>query len=242
MATDQDTTADRPKKAWTRRLSARIEIPRIDGESARDYRRRYERERYRLLKEADLEGSLRYWADKAARFRRSNPEKVAASKKAAVAKRPEKYKALHQAYYKANKADKIRAASAWRMANKDRANAASRRSYAKRKDQHRAIVKAWLARNPEYRREREHRRRALELGAAGSFTRHDTLELRRLQRDRCAFCRVRLNGKGDLDHILALSRGGSNDRKNLQWLCRPCNASKSAKDQLVFARERGMLL
>jgi hypothetical protein len=49
------------------------------------------------------------------------------------------------------------------------------------------------------------------------------------QRD--AFCCVRCGASDDLtlDHVIALSRGGTNDIDNLQTLCRPCNSRKGAR-------------
>src|SRR5687768_14873699 len=33
------------------------------------------------------------------------------------------------------------------------------------------------------------------------------------------------------DHIRPLAKGGTGDRSNYQWLCRPCAAEKDAKDR-----------
>ncbi len=55
-------------------------------------------------------------------------------------------------------------------------------------------------------------------------------------------CGVGLGRKGHLDHRVALVNGGSNWPNNLQWLCAPCNLSKGAKDEIVFAQSIGKLL
>jgi 5-methylcytosine-specific restriction endonuclease McrA len=63
------------------------------------------------------------------------------------------------------------------------------------------------------------------------------------QRRRCANCRCKISEETmHRDHIVALSRGGSNSMSNIQLLCAPCNRKKYNKDPLVFAREQGRLL
>lgn len=45
---------------------------------------------------------------------------------------------------------------------------------------------------------------------------------------KCAVCKSASDL--ELDHILAVANGGTNDESNLQFLCMTCNRSKSAKD------------
>lgn len=44
----------------------------------------------------------------------------------------------------------------------------------------------------------------------------------------CVCCRT--HDELEVDHIVPLSRGGSDEPVNHQWLCRACNASKGASD------------
>ncbi|MEV4606157.1 HNH endonuclease [Neorhizobium sp. LMR1-1-1.1] len=66
----------------------------------------------------------------------------------------------------------------------------------------------------------------------------------RRQKYRCAECgaSVRKTTERHVDHIMPLSRGGSNGKQNLQVLCPPCNLKKAAKHPIDFAQERGRLL
>jgi len=63
--------------------------------------------------------------------------------------------------------------------------------------------------------------------------------MKRLVREKprmCAACYAtgRVTIGEELDHIVPLWQGGSNEAGNLQWLCRPCHREKTARE----ARER----
>jgi 5-methylcytosine-specific restriction endonuclease McrA len=45
-----------------------------------------------------------------------------------------------------------------------------------------------------------------------------------------------------IDHIVPLSKGGSNWPRNIQLTCRFCNHSKRAHDPVDFSRKLGALL
>jgi HNH endonuclease len=67
-------------------------------------------------------------------------------------------------------------------------------------------------------------------------------DIRVMQKDRCAICREPLNAGGVADHIVPLSRGGSNLKRNFQLVHKECNGRKSAKDPVAHMRELGRLL
>jgi 5-methylcytosine-specific restriction endonuclease McrA len=106
------------------------------------------------------------------------------------------------------------------------------------KERRREVVRANRARYSSY----AHARRAREVSAPGRFTSEDVARIRRAQGDKCAVCRCPLKGKGHLDHIQPLAKGGSNYPWNLQWLCKSCNPGKGDTDPLVYMQRKGFLL
>jgi len=48
----------------------------------------------------------------------------------------------------------------------------------------------------------------------------------------CAYCRQPVEGLPDPDHVVPLSRGGSNGNGNILPSCRPCNSDK--RDLLLW--------
>lgn len=97
-------------------------------------------------------------------------------------------------------------------------------------------------RNPDVKRRASATRRARVASAEGRLSAGIFDRLMRLQRGKCANCKVDIRDSADLDHILPLALGGSNDDANVQLLCVSCNRSKQAKHPSVWAKLNGRLL
>lgn len=179
---------------------------------------------------------------------------------------PEELKAYRHALYVANPAASKKRTYAWRTAHPEQYQEKTRRNNALAVTSGKAktACKVWRAGHPEYQESmRETNRirceewrkanpdayrkwyeenydrvaeliwqyRAREAGADGSFTK----EQFRALGEQCLRC-----GRKDVpmtaDHVLPLSKGGSNDISNIQPLCGPCNSSK--RDKHIDYRDR----
>lgn len=88
----------------------------------------------------------------------------------------------------------------------------------------------WHKAHPEVGRAKNHRRMAIIAAAVGNHTAADIRDLLSAQVRRCAYCDGDLTMLGyHVDHVVPLSRGGSNARDNLAASCPACNMAKGDK-------------
>lgn len=165
----------------------------------------------------------KYW-QAARKWVAANPDRAAVmyrkNAKKQRAKDPDKYNKLAQQWRLANP-EKIRAHTRiWRAANEEKI----KRDVASR-------VKLWRQSFPEKRRATENRRRSAKRSAEGNYTASDILQTLERQNMRCVGveCGVNILTTYTVDHIIPLSRGGSNWPSNIQLLCKSCNSKKGTR-------------
>jgi len=142
-------------------------------------------------------------------------------------KRPYRDTSAYQRnYYRRDKQRRIVANREWKRANRDRVK--EQRQRAIERDPYRIRCRGAAA-------TRNHR--ALKRGAEGHHTPDDVRLLMILQDGKCAACPATLH-KYHVDHVIPLSRNGSNGFENLQLLCPPCNESKGARTMEEWAAIR----
>lgn len=193
----------------------------------------------------------------AAAYYAANTEK--ASKLAAQRRRenPEKFRQRGASYYLKNK-EKINARSIeWGKKNPDKRKIASaewrqrnlvdlrkREAEWRRNnlDKARAKCAAWEKKNPELVRVIKQNRRARIAQSQGKLSKGLVEKLFKLQKGRCACCKLPLNDDYHLDHIMPLALGGTNTDDNIQLLRSLCNQRKHAKHPVDYMQEKGYLL
>lgn len=102
-----------------------------------------------------------------------------------------------------------------------------------------AELRRYRQANPDKVREFQRRREGRKVGKLPYGT---IPKIRKMQRDKCAICKVSLNNGSHLDHIVPLAKGGKHEPRNLQLLCKPCNLRKSDRDPITHMQSLGRLL
>lgn len=129
----------------------------------------------------------------------------------------------------------------WILTSRDLTNERARNRYAENPSKRRLSALLWQVKNPDKVRAKTHRRRARKINAEGTHTAEDIQRIYKLQNGKCGNCRRNLSKYYQVDHILALSKGGTNWPRNLQILCKKCNCSKNASDPIDWAQRNGRL-
>ena len=150
------------------------------------------------------------------------PEKIAADK--------ERMREYQRKYCEKNRAKRVKNTQKW---------------FAKFTPQERALIrkqryeKTTRLKNSIY----NDTRRARKKNASGKYTSNDIRELFLKQKGKCAWCLEEFGDeKPTVDHYIPLSKGGTNDKKNLRLLHKSCNSKKSATDPIEFGLRNGTLL
>lgn len=200
------------------RESARLWRERNPEKRKEQKRREREKhaEQYKEYKRAHYLNNKERYNQKSREWYEANREKVAE---------------YGRAYYAANK-DAVKARfRSWLLRNAEHHREQKReyfqRIYPLRKSQYVERGKRWRRNNHEAMMAAVHRRRARLAAAPGSYTAAEWNDLCDRYGNKCLRCGCA--GPLTKDHIVPLSRGGSNDISNLQPLCSTCNKSKGAK-------------
>jgi len=151
------------------------------------------------------------------RYQYEHREEIAAREKRRYQERKARINAYHKRYYAAHKEQ----AHEYGRLNRDRISKRNKDYRAKHRERYN-----------EHYRAHYHKREALKKNIGGTFTARDIATQLKRQRNKCYYC-MRVLEKGPrtrhVDHVIPLSRGGSNGPENLVIACPLCNMHKHDK-------------
>lgn len=134
------------------------------------------------------------------------------------------HKEQRKAYLVERKEETAISSKAWRIAHPE-----YRRAHHEANRERDALnARIWGAAHPDKRREAYHRRRACIANAEGSFTEVEFQVICEKYGNRCLCCGY--DGSLQRDHVIPLSKGGSDWISNIQPLCGKCNSAKGTKN------------
>lgn len=237
MTEEQRLKRNAYMREWTRRNSekcnARARVYRASlspEEKARQYevRRKWAENQSPERKAKDTERIREY-----ARIRRSTPEGAQAFAEASRRYRENNPEISKERYRRHNQK---RYAIPENRKKKNEADARYRAGWTlEKKTEDRIRHLEWRRANPDRHNANNQRRRAAKKGNGGSYTAEEWNDLKAMFGNRCLRCgesesRVQIT----VDHVIPVTKGGSNAIENLQPLCYSCNASK--QDRIIDYR------
>lgn len=184
----------------------------------KDARDRHEKTEHRQAKKRETTNA----------WRKRNPEKVAQQNKRWREKNPDWHTGPTRA--------------AWMKLNRERLTAKLRAYRESNREKVQQAIRNWREKNPDKARAAQaavkHRRRAREREIDGpNFSAKDIALLYREQGGSCAGCGTH-DPRLEIDHVVAIAKGGTNAPSNLQLLCRSCNSSKGARDLVEWLHDK----
>jgi 5-methylcytosine-specific restriction endonuclease McrA len=135
-------------------------------------------------------------------------------------------------YRKKHRDRKLTRQKQWHQENREQELIRMKKCYQENRD--RVLIRVRQYKQTDKGKAVVHAAEARRRRATGSHTAADEAAILRAQNNCCAYCGHSLDDGKHLDHIHPLSRGGTDDQDNLQWLCPDCNQRKRDKLPIRF--------
>lgn len=228
-------------------------MPYKDPERQKQHRREY----YRKHREQSIEYSKRYYKE--------NREKVRRYAKKRYEENKEDIKRKVREYGETHKKECLERANRWRKNNPEKRKAICKRYYIKKKkedpeyfnrqrkrgyylnvEESRKKLREYRRKNPIKTRYWKYNRRA-RCNFSGVDKEHMTEEFRKgvlkklkEQNYRCIYCGKDIRNNYSIDHIIPLSKGGTNEIENIDLVCKSCNTRKGTRSKEEFSLLLGL--
>jgi 5-methylcytosine-specific restriction endonuclease McrA len=164
-----------------------------------------------------------------AAYNKANPHIARESSRRYKQRYPEKIKASIVQWRKNNKQHIRLYKKTWNKNNPDKVKTMYRNWALKNKDKIKAWRDSWRENNKEQMRSLIHRYKMKKKNARGIWSAEDVFIMMKKQKELCNGCSKNIKTGYQIDHKNPISRGGSNYPRNLQLLCKSCNSEKHNK-------------
>jgi 5-methylcytosine-specific restriction endonuclease McrA len=151
--------------------------------------------------------------------RKKRTDQYYKDEKSKIRKRQENYRNLNRELVRENNR-----ASYWR--NREKILAHSRIYYRENREKRLAQIKKYRDRNPGYYKNWSRFKYKIGLNLNSKAKKKLVEFLLQKQFGRCYWCNQKLNLARHIDHVIPITRGGTNDIENLVLSCPRCNWSK----------------
>lgn len=169
---------------------------------------------------------------------KDNPAKIKDYRREDYAKHSENYKRRAKEY-RDNNPERAKAVDKkWREENKERKslNDKNYRLLHRDRELHNAKHRAYVAAHPEKARVWCRRRRANKQAAGGGgISIADEQFIKSYTNGTCSYCGKK--AKIEIDHVVAITKGGRDELDNAAPVCPTCNKKKGNRSLVVFLRE-----
>ena len=164
------------------------------------------------------------------RFGRKSPCKKCGRNIAREYRKTDRWHKWRKDYYNRNIEVERKRARDYRRAHIEKFRERDNKRREKDPERNRRVAKEWRQAFPERYKALAHNRRARELNAGGRFSESEWRMVMQKYGSKCLCCgrsvpEINLTP----DHVIPLSRGGSNSIDNIQPLCFMCNRKKMTK-------------
>lgn len=158
------------------------------------------------------------------KYRKENKEKIKEQEKQYKRKKKGKIKLYLKKYYKRNKHIIKKREQKYNQEHKE-----------ERQRYHSKYDKKYKSEHPEECKINNHKRRARVKGNGDSYTMEEITQLRKETKGICKGWKRKPHYVGDenleVEHIIAIANGGTNEIENIQLMCQNCNRRKGKKIQ-----------
>jgi 5-methylcytosine-specific restriction endonuclease McrA len=188
------------------------------------------KECFRAQARAERTAKIEQYREKERQYVESKKEHYRELKRSHQKAHPEKYEEALRKYRETHRKEINTKAKERRQQDIEYYREIGRNSYERHAEERRRYSLEYYKLNPEKSVAATNRRRALKLAADGSHTEEEWQELKTFYNFKCLRCgEQEPNIKLTRDHVIPLSKGGTDSINNVQPLCARCNSKKNNK-------------